>query len=137
MSTTTADLPMILDEVEVVSVERLSPSYVRVELGSPALADFGVDGSLLDLRIKLVFPGSSGRVPQLWDGEGEEDDWWSTWLARPADERGHMRTYTARDVRGTGEDTRLVVDLVLHVEDGATGPGSRWAATASRATGSC
>ena len=111
---------MILDEVEVVTVERLSPSYVRVELASPALADFGVDGPLLDQRIKLIFPGSSGRVPALWDGEGEEEDWWSTWIARPADERGHMRTYTVRDVRGSGADTRLVVDLVLHLADGAT-----------------
>ena len=39
-----------------------------------------------------------------------------------------MRTYTVRDVRGSGVDTRLVVDLVLHLDDGATGPGSRWAA---------
>ncbi len=121
---------MILDEVEVVTVERLSPSYVRVELAGPALADFGVDGPLLDQRIKLIFPGSSGRVPALWDGEGEEEDWWSTWIARPADERGHMRTYTVREVRGSGADTRLVVDLVLHLADGATGPGSLWAAQA-------
>ena len=41
-----------------------------------------------------------------------------------------MRTYTVRDVRGAGVDTRLVVDLVLHLDDGATGPGSRWAAAA-------
>ena len=42
-----------------------------------------------------------------------------------------MRTYTVRDVRGTGVDTRLVVDLVLHLEDGASGPGSTWAARAT------
>ena len=33
-------LPMLLADVEVVSVERLSPTFVRVELGSPDLADF-------------------------------------------------------------------------------------------------
>jgi NADPH-dependent ferric siderophore reductase len=33
-----------------------------------------------------------------------------------------MRTYTLREVRGEGESTRLVVDFVLHVEDGETGP---------------
>ena len=37
---TSPALPMILAEVEVVALERLSPTYVRGELGSEALADF-------------------------------------------------------------------------------------------------
>jgi NADPH-dependent ferric siderophore reductase len=41
-----------------------------------------------------------------------------------------MRTYTVRDVVGTGVDTRLVVDFVLHLAEGATGPASSWAAAA-------
>ena len=41
-----------------------------------------------------------------------------------------MRTYTVREVRGTGPDTRLVVDFVLHEADGAAGPGSAWASAA-------
>lgn len=127
-TTPTPTLPMIIAEVEVTAVERLSPSFVRVELGSPALADFGVDGPLLDQRIKLVFPGASGRPPSF---EGADASWFDTWLGLPTDERGHMRTYTIRDVRGTGADTRLVVDLVLHLEDGATGPGSLWGAAAA------
>ena len=122
-------LPMILDEVEVMSVERISPTYVRVELGSPALADFGVDGPLYDQRIKLVFPNDAGDLPSF---AGADESWFGTWLEIPESERGHMRTYTVRDVRGTGVDTRLVVDFVLHLEDGATGPGSTWAARASR-----
>jgi NADPH-dependent ferric siderophore reductase len=121
-------LPMILDEVEVITVERLSPTYVRVELGSPVLADFGVDGPLYDQRIKLVFPNDTGTLPSF---EGADESWFATWLAIPAPERGHMRTYTVREVRGTGADTRLVVDFVLHLEDGVTGPGSAWAARAS------
>jgi NADPH-dependent ferric siderophore reductase len=121
-------LPMILDEVEVVGVERLSPTYVRVELGSPVLADFGVDGPLYDQRIKLVFPNDAGALPQF---EGADESWFATWLDIPTAERGHMRTYTVREVRGTGADTRLVVDFVLHLEAGATGPGSAWAARAS------
>ena len=44
-------------------MERLSPSFVRVELGGPALAEFGVDGPLYDQRIKLVFPNDAGRAP--------------------------------------------------------------------------
>jgi NADPH-dependent ferric siderophore reductase len=120
-------LPMILEEVEVVALERLSPTYVRIELGSPALADFGVDGPLYDQRIKLVFPNEAGNLPSF---AGADESWFTTWLDIPAAERGHMRTYTVRDVRGTGADTRLVVDFVLHLEDGATGPGSAWAGQA-------
>ncbi|MFC4784519.1 siderophore-interacting protein [Nocardioides sp. MAHUQ-72] len=120
-------LPMILDEVEVVAVQRLSPSYVRVELGGPALADFGVDGPLLDQRIKLVIPGADGRLPSFRDAD---ESWYATWLGLPVEERGHLRTYTIRDVRGSGAATRLVVDFVVHPEPGATGPGSSWASRA-------
>ena len=123
-------LPMILDEVEVVRVDRLSPSFVRVELGGACLADFGVDGPLYDQRIKLVFPGVPGGPPPSF--EGADESWFETWLARPEEERGHMRTYTVRDVRGEGEDTRLVVDIVVHADDhGAVGPGCDWAARAA------
>ena len=63
--TTSHALPMILAEVEAVRVERLSPTYVRVELGGPELADFGVDGPLYDQRIKLVFPNDAGDAAVL------------------------------------------------------------------------
>jgi NADPH-dependent ferric siderophore reductase len=128
MTSTQGVLPLILDEVEVVSAERLSPSFVRVELGGPALADFGVDGPLYDLRIKLVFPNDAGRLPSF---AGADESWWDTWLQIPEAERGHMRTYTVRAVRGEGLDTRMVVDLVLHPSDGEPGPGSTWAEQAS------
>ena len=114
----------LLTTVTATHVERLSPSYVRVELGSPTLADFGVDGPLFDQRIKLLFPGPTGRLPEL----GQET-WWADFLAIPEDERGHVRTYTIREVRGSGADTRLVVDFVLH--PGAHGPGSAWAGDAT------
>jgi NADPH-dependent ferric siderophore reductase len=125
---TANQLPLILDEVEVVAAERLSPSFVRVELGGPALAEFGVDGPVHDLRIKLVFPNDAGRLPSF---EGADESWFGSWLDIPASERGHMRTYTVREVRGDGVDTRLVVDFVLHLAEGATGPGSAWAAQAT------
>src|SRR6478609_11916996 len=112
MTTTQQSLPMILDEVEVVRVDRLSPAFVRFELGGACLAEFGVDGPLYDQRIKLVFPGvPGGPVPSFG---GANDSWWDNWLSRPEAERGHMRTYTVRDVVGEGEDTRLVVDIVVH-----------------------
>jgi len=119
-------LPMILEEVAAVRVDRISPSFVRVELGGPALADFGVEGPLYDQRVKLVFPAERG-LPSV---AGADGTWLATWRQRPVEERGHMRTYTVREVRGSGRDTRLVVDFVLHEADGTAGPGSAWAAAA-------
>lgn len=119
---------MILDEVRAVRVDRLSPSFVRVELGGACLADFGVDGPTYDQRIKLVFPYDDGPLPSF---EGADESWLGTWLERPVEERGHMRTYTVRDVLGSGVDTRLVVDFVVHGEDGQAGPGSSWAERAA------
>jgi NADPH-dependent ferric siderophore reductase len=126
--TATYSLPMILDEVEAVRVERLSPSFVRVELGGACLAEFGVAGPSYDQRIKLVFPDGDGPLPSF---AGADESWLGTWMARPVEERGHMRTYTLREVRGEGAATRIVVDFVIHVEDGEAGPGSSWAAGAS------
>lgn len=118
--------PMIVDEVEARRVKRISPSFVRVELGGPALAEFGVDGPLRDQRIKLVFP-AGGRLPST---AGADEDWLASWRQRPEGQRGHMRTYTVREVRGSGPDTRLVIDFVLHEADGTAGPGSAWASAA-------
>ena len=95
--TTNHSLPMILDEVEVVAVERLSPTYVRVELGSPALADFGVDGPLYDQRIKLVFPNDAGSLPSF---EGADESWFGTWLEHPGVRaRPHAHLHRARRPR--------------------------------------
>jgi len=126
MTSTTAELPLLLGTVEVRSVVRLSPSFVRVELGGPLLAELGVVHPWYDQRIKLVFPGTPGVVP---DFTGADESWFTTWLDRPEEERGHMRTYSVRDVVGEGADTRLVVDIVVH--EGATGPGNAWALAAA------
>ena len=133
MTVTSTVLPMLLTEVEVVSVERLSPTFVRVELGGRDLADYGVDGDRWDQRIKLVFPDpttGARNSTKLAATEGADESWLATWLERPAAERGHMRTYTIRDVRGSGEQTTLVVDMVLHLEGDLVGPGSTWASRA-------
>lgn len=129
MTTTTSTpvLPMILAEVTVASAERISPSYVRVELASPDFAELGVDGPWLDQRFKLVVPHEDGGLTAV---AGADDSWVSTWLDRPVEERGHMRTYSVRDVVGSGTDTRLVVDVVVH-PDGPSGPGADWALAAS------
>lgn len=119
-------LPVLLAEVEALSVERLSPTFVRVVLAAPELADFGLDGPAFDQRIKLVFP-HAGRLPSIEDADAS---WLSTWMDRPVEERGHMRTYTLREVLGSGSETRFVVDFVVH-DDGHAGPGAAWAMTAA------
>jgi NADPH-dependent ferric siderophore reductase len=126
MTSATTGLPVLLGTVEVRSVERLSPSFVRVQLGGPLLRDLGVVRPWYDQRIKLVFPSAPGVVP---DFLGTDESWYSTWLDRPEAERGHMRTYSVREVIREGEDTRLVVDIVVH--EGATGPGNSWALEAA------
>ncbi|WP_139982242.1 siderophore-interacting protein [Nocardioides litoris] len=125
MTSTTSDLPLLLEEVECVSVERLSPSFVRVELTAPGLADLGVDGPWWDQRIKLVFPHEGGPLPSF---DGADESWLSTWLDRPVEERGHMRTYTVRRVLGHGASTRVVVDVVVH--GGECGPAGTWGRSA-------
>jgi len=121
MTTATA-LPVLLTTVEVTRVERLSPNFVRVALGSPDLAELGVDEHSYDQRFKLIFPTAEGRLP---DFSAFGEDWYTHWVALPEDERGHMRTYTVRGVEGDGADTALLVDIVVH--EGETGPGGEWA----------
>lgn len=123
-----ASLPMILDEVEVRSARRISPSYVRVELGGACLAELA-EGPFYDQRFKIIFPNAAGKLPSFAD---VDDSWRATWLQIPEDERGSMRTYTIRDVLGEGEDTRIVVDIVVHEADDHSGPGNGWALQAER-----
>ncbi len=113
----------VLARVSVRSVERLSPSFARIELVGDDLADFGNDGPTLDQRIKLLFPAAPGVLPEL-----SAEDWYTEWLALPDDERPRMRTYTIRSLEGEGIEKRLYVDFVLH--PGAHGPGSDWAGAA-------
>ena len=123
-----ASLPMVLDEVEVRSVARVSPSFVRVELGGAGLAECGTDGPLYDQRMKIIFPNAAGNLPSFAD---MDESWWSTWTQIPEEERGSMRTYTIRDLVGSGPDTRLVVDIVVHDPSHGSGPGNTWALHAS------
>ena len=113
---------MLLARLGVRSLQRLSPSFARIELGGPAMVDFGVDGPLYDQRIKLIFPGPAG-LPAL-----SAAAWWEEFTALPEETRGAVRTYTIAGVVGEGADTRILVDFVLH--PGAHGPGSDWALAA-------
>lgn len=121
--------PFILARARVAALEVLSPSFVRVTFDGDELRGFGTPGSSYDQRIKLIFPNEAGGLPDL-GGAGE--DWYRAWMALPEAERGAMRTYSVRDVRDDAEGrTVLVVDFVLHLVPGATGPASSWAAGAA------
>lgn len=128
-----ATLPMLLTELEVVRAERVSPSFVRIELGGDALAELGPDGPVYDQRIKLIFPNAAGELPSFGDADAS---WRTTWMQIPEDQRGSLRTYTIRDRVGEGVDTRLVVDIVVHEGDEhgdnpLDGAGNRWALQAA------
>jgi NADPH-dependent ferric siderophore reductase len=121
------DSSFVVAVVSVASVRELSPSFVRIEFAGPDLAEFGTAGPVFDQRIKLIFPAASSTLPDIAGAES----WWDAWRALPEHERGAMRTYSVRDLLGEGTDRRLVVDLVLHLVPGATGPASAWATSAA------
>jgi NADPH-dependent ferric siderophore reductase len=130
-ATRTLEPPYLIATASVVAVDRVSPSFVRIGFGGDGIDRLGTPGSTFDQRIKLVFPGESGVPPRL----AESDDWYRAWLDLPEQERGSMRTYSIRDLPPVAPDrpesTVLVVDFVLHLEPGLTGPASRWADAAA------
>lgn len=131
VDTAAAPSPFLVLTGTVRRVERLSPSFVRITLGGEGFDDFGPDGSTLDLRIKLLIADAGRPLPLHL---ASSDSWYTDWLALPEHERGHLRTYTARYVRGEGRGRELVVDFVLHGTDeahpGESGPAAAWAAAA-------
>lgn len=110
----------------VEKVEQVSPSFRRITFGGPELFALGMDGPALDQRIKLIFPGAAGTLPELQ----QRPDWYREWLALPEAERGIMRTYSIRHLSQTVEHTRLSVDFVMHLGEGSSGPAADWAARA-------
>ncbi|AIT59913.1 siderophore-interacting protein [Corynebacterium doosanense] len=110
----------------VESAEHLSPNFLRVVFTGSELARVGSDAPAYDQRIKLIFPGPSGRLPQVADPA----NFYPSWLELPDDERGHMRTYSIRWWELAPGSTRLAVDFVLHLVPGETGPAATWAAAA-------
>jgi NADPH-dependent ferric siderophore reductase len=117
--------PFVVARARVDAVERVSPTFARITFGGPALDDFGTPGAVLDQRIKLIFPAASG-LPVFPEG-----DWYAAWLAIPEEERGTMRTYSIRDISAGPEGTAVVIDFVLHLAPGLTGPAALWASAAT------
>ncbi|WP_341940568.1 siderophore-interacting protein [Microbacterium sp. LWH10-1.2] len=112
---------------EVRAVDRVSPNFVRITFGGEDLDEFGTPGDVFDARIKIIFPPTPHAIPAI---DRDSDDWWGSYLAVPEEERGSMRTYSVRELRVTDAGTEVVVDFVLHLEPGLTGPASTWASSA-------
>ncbi|MBP1876047.1 NADPH-dependent ferric siderophore reductase [Ensifer adhaerens] len=101
---------------EVVSIERLSPSVVRIELGGGDIAQFTSTG-FADEWVRLVFPNACGDIAL----PGQVDGKWGTPEGVP---KSPMRPYTVR--RWDADRARMTVDFVVH--DG--GVAASWAAGA-------
>lgn len=115
-------------DVTVISVERLSSSFIRVTLGGVDIADFAPEG--VDQRIKVLLPNSHGHYPDVdLAGEG----WYAAWCALHESERPPMRTYTVRRWRRQNGELQLDVDFVLHGDgvNSHSGPASRWVQSAA------
>ncbi|SNS56810.1 NADPH-dependent ferric siderophore reductase, contains FAD-binding and SIP domains [Micrococcales bacterium KH10] len=117
------DFPYRLLRIRVVDTVRVSTSFIRIRFAGAGLDDFATPGHIFDQRIKLIFPGPLG-LPDLSNAGA---DWYATWLELPEESRGSMRTYSIRAMEGEGDQTRLVIDFVLHMDEGATGPAASWA----------
>jgi len=105
----------------VVRSERIAPNFQRVTFtGVDAM---GPAVPIMDLRIKLIIPSAAGLVDLPAEG------WWDLWRAMPEHTRGHLRTYSIRDLRrNDGDPDELDVDFVLHGHN--AGPASAWAESA-------
>lgn len=121
--------PFVLARARVDAVERVSTTFARITFAGDELADLGTPGLVLDQRIKLIFPGAGGALPDLGDAGA---DWYQAWLALPEEARGSMRTYSIRRLVAEDAGTVVVVDFVLHLVPGASGPASRWASEVRR-----
>ncbi|PFG15588.1 NADPH-dependent ferric siderophore reductase [Propionicimonas paludicola] len=109
----------------VLRSSRLSPSFQRVTIGGPALADFDWRGFDSWFRLFLPSPGVALRLPKV-----SGRSWWPAYLLIPEAQRPHCANYTVADFRP--EACELDIDVVLHWHDGAlAGRVARWAAEAT------
>ena len=138
--------PTLAYELTVGAREMVGKNLVRLTLTGPELRHLGVGGPLLDLRVKLIIPapGSTRDLfaalrPDAVSDPAAFDGWYRDWLQVDTAERGWMRTYSIRELRGAGHpgnlgpDPELDIDMVLHLEDPVvpgSGVAARWAASA-------
>ena len=135
--------PQLVYTLRVGAVRPLGRSLVRLTFTSPDLVHFGTGGHPLDLRIKLIIPGPEASAdhfasvrPGAMLDPATHADWYRTWLQIDPADRGWMRTYSVREMRGAGhpgnlgEHPEIDIDFVLHLEPEETfgsGVAARWA----------
>ncbi|PJJ62308.1 siderophore-interacting protein [Compostimonas suwonensis] len=104
----------------VLRTRRLSPSFIRVTVGGPELADFDYQG--LDQCIRLFFPRPGQAALRM--PTAANNGWVAQFYLTPSSARPHVRNYTVRAFRR--EPFELDVDFVVHGD----GPAASWAARA-------
>lgn len=133
--TATTERPQsVAAQITVTSVEDISPSFRRLRVASPELAQCtpeligdGAEITCRDAYLKLLVPppGCEPVRPDLSRGIQE-------WFALPSSQRGWLRTYTARSARWIELDGQRVpevtIDIAMHERD--SGPGGLWASAA-------
>lgn len=127
VATTALEPATVIARARVARVWRPCPTFARVAFRGPELDDFGTPGRTFDQRIKVLFPPLGGALPGLTGGS----DWYAEWLALPEAEQGAMRTYSIRELRADEHGTEVIVDFVLHIAPGSTGPAALWASSAA------
>jgi NADPH-dependent ferric siderophore reductase len=103
---------------EVVSVERLSPSMLRVVFGGPGLSGFSA-AQFTDHYVKLQLPPPGASYDAPFDMEEIR-------ARLPRDEWPVTRTYTVQ--AWDADSGQLSIDFVIHGDTGVAGP---WAAAAA------
>lgn len=116
----------------VLRTARVSPSFQRVTLTGPDLAELEWQGH--DHWFRFFLPGSVGAALVLPEVEGRS--WWQAYLAIAEEQRPHCSNYTVADLRRTRSGTEIDVDVVLHTDGtGAlAGRVARWAVATTPGT---
>lgn len=115
--------------LQVRSAYRPTPTFARITLGGPDLAEFGPMGDDQWFRLFLPTGGveSLRHVPDKLTTAA-----YARYLLIPASERPVIRNYTVRAYRADGDTgPEIDVDFVVHgsEEAGDAGPASLWAQT--------
>lgn len=125
--------PYSVFDTALAARERLSPSFVRITLAGPRLAD--CSPVLLDQRVKLLIGPDAALGPLV----GAGDRWYEAFVGA-RDPRPALRTYTLSAVRPGCADVRpgcadvgaageVDIDVAVHPLNGRVEPAVRGAAT--------
>ncbi|MFT4108393.1 siderophore-interacting protein [Propionicimonas sp.] len=117
-----------LFHARVVRTEALSPSFQRVTIAGPDLAEFEWLGR--DHWFRLFLPPQPGAALRLPTVKGRA--WYRSYLLIPSGERPHCSNYTVAGFRPAADGGELDIDVVLHWHDGQLGGAvAKWAVGAA------